>query len=183
MSLIDDALRRVQDPLAARGLPETLPQAPDPTPAPQKKDSSVHSWPLTPAAKKPTEKPAEKQPRARFLTLIVILLVAGAAFSWVAAKPWLKPAPSPTNPAKQQRKLNLKTSQTSLSEPEETADPAKIYQLTGVVVGVGEPYAMISGRIMAKGDLIGQATVTEIAESTVTLQLPDKTQIVLKVPR
>ena len=185
MSLIDDALRRVQDPLAAKELPATLPQAPNPTPspAPQKKDRPAHSWPLTPSAKKPAEKPAEKQPRTRFLTLAVILLVAGAAFSWVANRVWLKPAPWPANPATQQRKPNIKAGQTPLPELEEAVDPAKMYQLTGVVVGVGEPYAMISGRIIAKGDVIGQATVIEIAESVVTLQLPDKTQIVLKVPR
>ena len=96
---------------------------------------------------------------------------------------WLKIAPWPVNLAKQQWKSSSKTSQISLPGPEETVDLAKTYQLTGVVVGVGEPYAVISGQIVAKGDAIGQATVIEIAESGVSLQLPDKTEIVLKVPR
>ena len=185
MSLIDDALRRVQDPLAAKELPATLPQAPQPTPhAPQKKERPAHSWPLTSAAKKPAEKPTEKQPGTRFLTLAVILLVGGAAFSWVTNRVWVKPTPWPKNSAKQQQKPNIKAGQTPFPEPEEAVNPEKMYQLTGVVVGAGgEPYAMVSGRIVAKGDTIGQATVSEIAENAVTLQLPDKTKIVLKVPR
>jgi len=51
------------------------------------------------------------------------------------------------------------------------------------VVGVGEPYAVINGEILAVGEAIAGATVQEITPGGVTLRLPDGRDAALRVTR
>ena len=49
--------------------------------------------------------------------------------------------------------------------------------------GLGEPYAVINGSIVAEGETIGEATLLTIAEGTVTLRLADGKETLLRVER
>lgn len=189
MSLIDEALRRVQDPLAAKELPPAPPQAPkapNPPPiaaVPGKKNAPAHSWRVEPSAKKKAEN-GVGSPRPRFLGLSFTLLIAIAVLSWLVAALNFRPINWRGNSASKSQHSTADAGKDQSPGPAPAVDPRpSAYQITGVVVGVGEPYAVINGQILARGEIIGQAEVVKIAQNAVTLQLPDKTQIVLKVPR
>ena len=57
------------------------------------------------------------------------------------------------------------------------------FNVTGVVEGLGDPYAMINGSIVSVGETIGRATLTGISEGTVTLRLADGKETVVRVAR
>lgn len=57
------------------------------------------------------------------------------------------------------------------------------FNVTGIVRGFGDPYAMINGSIVTVGETIGSATLTGISEGTVTLQLADGKATVVRVQR
>jgi hypothetical protein len=57
------------------------------------------------------------------------------------------------------------------------------FHLTGVVEGLGEPYAVINGSIVGVGETVGKATLLDIAEGKVTLRLADGKDTVLRVER
>jgi hypothetical protein len=55
--------------------------------------------------------------------------------------------------------------------------------LSGVVEGLGDPYAVINGEIVIPGERIGEATLTSIANGTATVRFDDGREAVLRVPR
>ena len=57
------------------------------------------------------------------------------------------------------------------------------FNVTGIVEGTGDPYAMINGSIVAVGETIGTATLTGISEGKVTLRLADGKETVVQVER
>ena len=56
-------------------------------------------------------------------------------------------------------------------------------QMTGVVEGFGEPYAVINGKIVTVGERVEDATLMEIVDGTVRLRRSNGQDIVLRVPR
>lgn len=61
--------------------------------------------------------------------------------------------------------------------------PKNPFVLSGVVEGLGQPYAVINGEIVSVGERVGDATLVAIAEGSVRLRLPDEREIVLRVSR
>ena len=57
------------------------------------------------------------------------------------------------------------------------------FNLTGIVEGLGEPYAVINGSIVAEGETVGNATLLDIGEGTVKLRLANGKDAVLRVSR
>ena len=75
------------------------------------------------------------------------------------------PASAPTTPAQQ------------VSAPKDRVT------LTGIVQGVGQPYAVINGAIVSEGERVGTAVLIEITKNAVRLRRDDGTDLVLTVPR
>jgi len=69
------------------------------------------------------------------------------------------------------------------AEPAATTDAVPGFTLTGIVEGLGEPYAVINGLIVAEGETVGKATLLDIGEGTVRLRFADGTETVLRVAR
>jgi hypothetical protein len=64
----------------------------------------------------------------------------------------------------------------------EAPDPSGLV-LSGIVEGLGDPYAVINGLIVGVGERVGDATLEQIAKGSVTLRHDDGRETVLRVPR
>ena len=73
--------------------------------------------------------------------------------------------------------------QSASATPSAATDSPSEFNLTGIVEGSGEPYAVINGSIVAEGEAIGKATLLKIGEGTVTLRLANGKEAVLRVSR
>ena len=195
MSLIEEALRRLQDPLLPR-TPITPPsKAPETAPP-------AHSWSTTPPAHAPQSITTPPRDHALLVVacavigLTAVLVIAGAfwmghAFlavqlpiretrsaELVVPSKVVRPASvqqaSPTLPPK---------AETPTTQPQQPVAPQEELALSGVVEGLGEPYAVINGLIVSVGDRIGQATVVGIAHGTVRLKRADGSETVLRTSR
>ena len=181
MSLIEEALRRVKDPLVP---PSTTVKAPRKA-APPQTPATAHSWPTTPASS--ASQPAAAA-SAALLTMVTIAILGLTAVLIFGGAIWMW------------RTLNGKTRVESAREettpdttvPREGSAPAALaastdsppeFSLTGIVEGSGEPYAVINGSIVAEGEAVGTATLLEIGEGTVKLRLANRKEAVLRVSR
>lgn len=212
MSLIEEALRRLQDPL----LPtvEKAPAAKPVAPAPTSPPPPIHPWPSTTTAQAPTPLPAPQASPilaavvAAILVFTVALLVGGTW--WIghasgrsqAAPPVAIPIPPPATPVVRppvvvrQESSAPETSQPAAKAPvvqphdRPAAKPTALppaepqFVMSGIVEGGGgEPYAMINGSILSVGDQIGEFTLVEITKGAARIRRADGHEIVLRVPR
>src|SRR3989338_6202222 len=189
MSLIEEALRRVKDPLVppSSTKPKT-PQKASPTPAP-------HSWSTTAALAPPQSVNAPVSPLTlvtlAVLGLTVALLLGCAVWMWNHSGSRRSVTASPTTSETVPEPSSDESPQaSSRQEPAAVARSAKVstgshpdFKLTGIVEGLGEPYAAINGSIVAEGETIGEATLLTIAEGTVTLRLAGGKETLLRVER
>ena len=196
MSLIEEALRRVQDPL----LPAPGATAPSPkkqAAAPTPNAAKVHSWASAPPAA-PGRHAASPRPVNVLVTValavlaLTVALIAGGAF-WLGrtlnGAPASHPRAGVAANAAQPRgatpwHFGSKTaaSHTADTEPA-TPEPAKEeLVLSGIVEGLGEPYAVINGIIVGVGERVGELTLLEIAKGSVRLRRPDGSETVLRLP-
>ena len=191
MSLIEEALRRVKDPLVPpASTTAEKPRKASPTQAPP----TAHSWSTTPASS-PSQPAATS--RLAPLTLVTVavlgltaaLIAGGTMWIWrtfsgstpvakMLRNPGVTPEPSMaamSGPATPSKSTAPASSATASTHPE--------FHLTGVVEGFGEPYAVINGAIIGVGETVGTATLLGIAEGKVTLRLADGKETVLRVER
>lgn len=191
MSLIEEALRRMQEPLVN-------------PPATAGRGAPVHPWPVTPAA--PGGPPSLEAstttnpllPTTLAVVILTVAMVVGGAVwlghtltrSRAASSNAPRRAPGqPVSPPVDASSVHASTPQAETTAPVAAApaSPAsasdEAFALTGVVEGVGEPYAMINGVIVAVGERVGTATLLEIANGTVRLRLETGEERVLRVPR
>jgi len=61
--------------------------------------------------------------------------------------------------------------------------PTRRLVMSGIVEGLGKPYAVINGKIVTVGEQIEDATLLEIADGTVRLRRSDGQELALRVPR
>ena len=147
MSLIDDALRRVNDP--TKSDVASAPGAEQPV--------LIHHWPVETAR----QIPARSSRRA-----VWILAVAGALAAVVVVGGWWSSG--------RWTKLPTPPHASSASEPTAPASrPPEEFVVSGIVEGLGEPYAVINGAIVGVGEQVGDATLIEITANTVRLRRPD----------
>lgn len=238
MSLIEEALRRIKDPLLSPE--EPLPASPPPAPKipPPAQPAPAHSW--TPAPPAPAGGQAPQPTQATHLLIAVSLvvlvlaagLIAGGVF-WMGrtmtrtAVALTLPADSPVSittstpitvtppeSSRQSRAGEAPTTPSQAATPSSAQDVARAIQgitpaamptaarsgwasddsagpwpseqdlsLTGVVVGEGEPYAVINGAILSVGDTTADATVVKIKEGEVTLRRADGSTLALRMSR
>lgn len=198
MSLIEEALRRVQDPL----IPHQHVQAP-PSTAKQKpraeQTSPAHPWATTPPAPAPAAPPMvginPLMAVAVAVLALTVVFVIGGAF-WMGrtmartesreaaltelttpAEPKTQaPFPKPS-PFKEIPVLSIPW----VKNPPAPA-PKEEFVLSGVIEGDGESYAVINGMIFGIGERVGKATVMEISNGSVRLLLGNGKETVLRVP-
>ena len=180
MSLIEEALCRVKDPLVP---PSSMAKAPRKAASAQT-PATTHSWPTASAPS--VSQPATPAPAA-LLTMVTIailgltaaLIFGGAIWMWRtmngnARVESAMMAPDTASPRTQP--ASTIPSVVSTNSPYE-------FNLTGIVEGSGEPYAVINGSIVAAGETVGTATLVNIGQGTVTLRLANGKETVLRVSR
>ena len=196
MSIIEEALRRVQDPLlrpakqppAVAPQPQAAPQPPRPAPA--------HSWEAPPARSVPSPSPLPAQitpltaVAVAVLALTVALVIGGAFWMGRAIAPGSQnAAPPPASPVTAQPRSAaplVKVEPPARAERPRTAKESGApldLVLSGVVEGLGEPYAVINGLIVGIGERVADATLEEIANGSVTLRHDNGQKTILRVPR
>lgn len=216
MSIIEEALRRLQDPLLhpAQKPQAEAPVAPPPAPPPVKpvEPKPIHSWP-TAIAPTPTPTPLPYSPTLLAAAVAAIILsslavLAGGAW-WLGHLSRAPSAPASTIPAPTLAAMTAipRAPQPSPTDEEPTDQaqserpmsamshppvPATIHPIanlsdefviSGLVVGGGEPYAVINGAIVAVGDQIGDFTLVEITNGAARLRRTDGSEVALRVPR
>ncbi len=182
MSLIEQALRRVQDPVV--NTTTQTPQKTDPA------EPTAHSWKTESPPTSLTMSPAPRVTNALVAVALAVIgltvvLVVGGAF-------WMGHTIS--GPQSTHQPTTGASAATAPSALEKTASPVPTpaptrsaahgepeFVLSGVVEGVGNPYAVINGAIASIGDQVGKATLVAISGSTVTLRLANGEQMVLRV--
>lgn len=199
MSLIEEALRRLREPLL--NLPAT--EAPPPTPTRSQEPVSAHPWPVTP----PAPYSGSRVPSRMTISPLVLIALAVLALTvglLAGGAVWLRHSVTSPRPPARPEASNAKASvltATAAPEPATPADPLdgsltvpaaegltaqhppEPFILTGVVEGTGEPYAMINGMIVAVGERVGDATLLEIANGKVRLRQANGEEYVLRVTR
>ena len=206
MSLIEEALRRVQDPTVSGK--SGAPQAPNKESKRAERETPqepapAHFWSPAPQPAAPARVPATAAPHTTQALMVVAFtilaltatLIAGGVL-WmsrtprrapvIAATPATAPAPAETRapvaePAPQPIVNTLKAAVAPLrpSAPPKQDD----LQLTGIVEGIGEPYAVINGGIIAIGEKIGRFTLVNIHNGAAILRRDDGTDTILRVAR
>jgi hypothetical protein len=124
------------------------------------------------------------------LALTAALIFGGAVWLWqtLNGHRWATPgSASPVSP--EEMAVHPVSSISSAADPAAkparpaSTEMAQEFNVTGIVVGSGDPYAMINGSIVALGETIGSATLTGISEGMVTLRLADGKETVVRVER
>jgi len=181
MSLIEDALRRVQEQASGKKNAETDVPAPPAAEAGQQ-GASAHSWPTTPSP--------FAQPPAQQLNVVALAILAVTAGLLIGGVLWLgrtiarRPAAASGQEA-QPAQTAVGTPAPSAQKParSDKAFGSNEFVLSGVVLGLGDPYAVINGKIAGVGERIGGATLLAIASDSVTLRLANGKEQIVKVPR
>lgn len=191
MSLIEDALRRVQDPVVTSNVPPAVAPPPRPVaaPAPRLKptakaaESAVHSW-------SPQVKARAVQEAPLFMAVLVLgltgVLAIAAAF-WMGRR--LKPSVAATASSRPVEAMSPSPSSNAAAEiaVAQLAAPLPMpaFTLSGIVEGLGQPCAMINAAIVCLGERVAgsQATLVAIGDRAVTLEQADGSGVTLKLPR
>ena len=178
MSLIEQALRRVKDPVMSASSKTASPpraRASDHSRAP-----IAHSWPVGISM-------GSRSTQTVFLLAVgavfgLALLLIGVGLVWFHRQFPLATAPT-TPPEAVVSTASASTAEPSppLSVPAEAQDHG--LALSGVVEGLGAPYAVINGLVVGIGEQLGDVTVVKIGDGRVTVRRLDGTQEVLRVPR
>lgn len=194
MSLIEEALRRIKDPVISASAKTESP----PTTKPTEPPPIAHSWPVG----TPTRPLASSQHTPAALVLAASLICGLALLLLLGGVSWLKGsfqriastqralAPPAIPVAAPAAALPVVSLQPVSELPHAVAATAHAmpsadggFVLSGVVEGLGTPYAVINGMVLAVGEQIEGATVMRIADGTVRLRRGDGTEAVLRVPR
>ena len=202
MSLIEEALRRLQDPLL-QGQQSTPPKSVKTQPA---DTAPAHPWPTTPPlpGSPPPSLPQASNsliPVAGAVLALTALLSIGGAFwagrtlgtsrSFLPAKPAQLIRSSQTSEATPPGVKSLPETQStqppSLALPwakdHTPSNPQDQFILSGVVEGLGEPYAVINGVIVGVGEQVDGSTLLEVVNGVVKLRRPDGSETILRVPK
>ena len=196
MSLIEEALRRIQDPILTKHVSGV--QAPPRSTPASEPPPIAHSWPTTPPFPALPASPPSVNPLLAVSFSVLALtsvIVIGGAF-WIGhqmvmrptpivitepSKPTARAIPAAPNPPQQPEKFApvLSVSPAAAAAKAAAADLV----ISGIVEGMGESYAVINGLIVGAGERVGDATVLEVANGAVKLRRKNGEDVVLSVPR
>ena len=179
MSLIEEALRRVQGPLLP---PDQTKSAAPVTPLKEKKEatSPAHSWSPTPYPTTPPLSPASRPSRVLVGVAAVVLILTAGLVVWGVF--WMR-----RTIGRWPHTVASVPSGPETTMPESSVSPRPRTQqnplLSGVVEGLGEPYAVINGMIVGVGEQVGGSTVLDIRHGTVKLRRANGSETLLRVTR
>lgn len=180
MSLIEQALRRIKDPLVSQ---PAAPAAPPAAEAPKAAPPTAHSWPVTPPAPAaPQTAAGAAAPETRLTAVTAGLVFALTVLLAIGGTRWMTRAlPNAHSPAQPQRPAAVRAAGSgTASLPSAPAESA--LALTGIVGGEGEHYAVINGVIVTVGEMIDGWTLMALTEQSATLRRRDEERT-LRVPR
>lgn len=182
MSLIEEALRRVKDPLIAHTETGTTPKT---TPASQTpstpQEAPAHSWSTAspaPRAASPVATPASSKSPALSITAAIVLLCT--VLFLVGGVRWLAGTFGSSGSSKT---THAAPSATPAPRQQPVVEASEGVTLTGVVEGLGQPYAVINGQIVGLNESIGEWTVLAITEGTVIVSDRHGNETMLRVTR
>ena len=199
MSLIEEALRRMQDPLLPTQPKATATPRPTAAPAQQQpaEPTPVHSWPAT-AGTQAAPTPALPHAPALIATGAILII---SAMLLVGRAQWKAPAggPSQPDPSSSGTSRPMLGAASGMTPPAGVARPTREAQgtsatkraghaqnpliLSGVVEGLGQHYALINGAIVAVGEQIGGFTLLEATQGAARLRGADGSELRLHVPQ
>jgi len=190
MSLIEEALRRVQT-------PGVKPPSTSDTKTERPASPPIHSWPTDLPAPRSSQ-PAPPQATNKALVAIAAsiigltaVLVIGGVFwigravgtgpgGWntvsIGTPPMFQRPDASSNEAPPKNALQP-------SRPASQNAPQPRVVLNGVVEGLGEPYAVINGAIVGLGESFEGATLVAIKSRSATLRGPDGRETLLELDR
>lgn len=197
MSLIEEALRRMQEPVGPPASSGSKPAPKRQSAPPTSLRSPTAPFPSTQPSPRATQQPATPVPRPTNLLLVVVIAVLmlaagliGAGVRWigrtVGAVRSASPPASAASPMASGQPPALNTELLQKPVAAETAVPPTgqdAFVLNGIVEGVGEPYAVINGVIVGIGDQVGDATLVDVRNGAATLQQSNGRRSVLRIPR
>ena len=183
MSLIEEALRRIKDPLLpGQGTPSKRQGAREETPP-------AHPWSANPP---PSSSAATSAPHTTpALVGVTVVVVALTAALIIGGTLWMRQvlrerAPGLAEGTQALSVTNATDQDPSADNPKrdvlKPANTPNDLVLSGVVEGSGEPYAVINGKVIGVGETIGGTTLLAIGNGAVTLRRADGSEIVLRVP-
>ncbi len=177
MSLIEEALRRVQDLRPPTPSPRKTPAYPPPPPA------DYSPPPKSVAARQPLEledaapvNPLLRGFAARWIGLLAVLgIVVGASLWMYRFVSTLHPTrvALPTPPA---APLMVASAQAPASKKVPALPPEPTLKLTGVVEGVGEPFAIINEQIVRLGEEVDGAVLVAVNDNRARLRRRDSNE-------
>lgn len=196
MSIIEEALRRVQGPVT-KTTRQAAPNVQTPSatsvaipagPLAHPEPPPAHSWTPIP----PVTAPALPRVHAPNLLLVVALTMMALTIGLISIGTWwfirwhpiVTPADSP---------VPIAPSASAASAPAQAAPPPAVVapkpapplRLSGVVeaTDTSDSYAVINNEIVAVGERVGDATLLAIAHGAVTMRRDDGEELVLRVSR
>ncbi|MBI3996282.1 MAG: hypothetical protein HY352_01360 [Candidatus Omnitrophica bacterium] len=182
MSLIEDALRKVQDPIT-RVQPKPAAESQNAI-HPTTEPPAAHSW-TTPA---PTHTRSTPRHPLNALLIVAVAVFALTIVLVIWGSIWIGRLLGITDPSAHQSHARSVRSSSSTStqlfaDPSADMEPRQMpFTLSGIVEG-GEPYAVINGKVVGIGEQIEGATVAEVANGSVTLRRQDGSELQLRVSR
>ncbi|MBI4342512.1 MAG: hypothetical protein HY599_04005 [Candidatus Omnitrophica bacterium] len=196
MSLIEEALRRVQDPVVSSQ--QAAPPKPARKEAKEPAETPAHSWPAAPPTPA-SGAPAQRATNALMAVAVVVMaltvaLIAGGAMWMIrmgdgSAPASVQPPPPALQPAVEtpmSEPARMSDVPTAAAPVERLAPPTPLAQqdelrLSGIVEGVGDPYAVINGGIVGLGERVGRFTLVAIHNGAAVLRRDDGTDTILRV--
>lgn len=200
MSLIEEALRGVKEPLLTQ---TSSPPQPSSRQSPASSSpTTAHAWPVTPTTTISSAPPPGALPTSStsawlavamaVLVLTVAFVVGGAL--WIRqtlGRPIVEAPSQDAQPAEPTRGEPRRATQAptpsrsavSVAQARQSSAVSANLALSGVVEGVGEPYAVINGLIVGIGERVAGFELTAIANGSVTLRRSDGQELTLRVPR
>ncbi len=188
MSLIEEALRRLKDPLIT-----TTPEPPPTKPGAQKiapqEAASIHPWSTTPSTPV-VQQPAQPVTHALVAVAVAVLaltlaLIIGGAL-WMKRTMGTMTTPHPIDPIEEASPPPVRAPDGSLTTSPRAAMPLSKQNeliLSGVAEGLGESYAVINGTIVRVGEQVQDATLMSVTNGVVTLRRADGKDVTLRVVR
>ena len=191
MSLIEEALRRAQDPLLPTASPpnSTRPSQPQ-----------VKQLPPQPSVQQSSLGTKALMATAASVFALTLVLIGGGAF-WIGHAMTREHAaavapPPPPTPPQAPDPLTFSNHPEAVTASMASAlvlppllkirkpfKPTPELVLSGVLAGTGDAYAVINQKIVSRGEQINDLTLMEITESAVTLRDDEGNDTVLRVPR
>lgn len=207
MSLIEEALRRIKEPLPGQPRPP-LPRAAQASQ--QDEGTSVHSWPVA-QSQSMSSQPHAVRTTQNSLAIVAMTVLGLAAILLIGGMVWMlgrntanlppvtqaSSAPTVTLPTPPHTPL-AKEESPEVSSTVRAADqpafaahkPSTVPEraqgelvVSGVIEGLGEPYAVINGMIVGVGDPIAGTLVLAIGNGEVTVRRNDGSDVTLRVVR